>query len=341
MNFPQRLQLVLGKLGITQVELHKKTGIAESTISRWLGEAGTVPGKGSLAKIANATGASLSWLMSGEGEMFDENLLPQNNLGDFFRLDPEVIDVEIENGKTYPVVKTYDDMRTHLHFFCIHCNCWHHHGRGGKDVPYQEGRLGPFAGHRVAHCIATNSPFRENGVILHIVGKLTAAKSYKEGKTPICPKCRSYYSAAFNACDCGYINKNRKSKSPEMAKLYQEQRETTTSPCQPLSRLASAVTPPGEQVEASSQEISEEDAIEQTRYVIRSNTVYRSALLSNIRAFYQGVKREEEMLGVNERLEQMESKHALEMSSMQEKLDRLLQAVGAAAPEKREASNSH
>lgn len=47
-------------------------------------------------------------------------------------------------------------------------------------------------------------------------------KRYRRGKPLMCPKCRNYYSAAFNACACGFINKGRKSKYPEMAKLYQD-----------------------------------------------------------------------------------------------------------------------
>lgn len=140
---------------------------------------------------------------------------------DIFKLDNEVLDVETGNNRVIPVVKTYDDEETQLHFYCIHCRSWHHHGRGGRKEPYREGR-GGFAGDRSAHCVAMNSPYRINGVILDVVGKFSdVKKQYKNQRTLMCPKCRNYYSAAFNACKCGYINKGSKSKYPEMAKLYQ------------------------------------------------------------------------------------------------------------------------
>jgi len=52
--------------------------------------------------------------------------------------------------------------------------------------------------------------------------------------------------------------------------------------------------------------IDEEAMVEQTRHILRSETVYRGALVSNIRAFYQGVKREEEMAGLETRITQMQ-----------------------------------
>lgn len=93
------------------------------------------------------------------------------------------------------------------------------------------------------------------------------------------------------------------------------------------------LTAPGEQTVAPPDESFDEDqAIDQTRYVLRSDTVYRSALVSNIRAFYQGVKREEEMSGVDDR-----------MRSMKEQLDRLekmIESLGGLVPEKRANSDS-
>lgn len=72
-------------------------------------------------------------------------------------------------------------------------------------------------------------------------------------------------------------------------------------------------------------DIPEQEIVDQTLYVIRSKTIYKSALLSNVRAFYQGVKREEEMQGVNEKLEQMEKKNDRAM----EELKRLILNQGA------------
>ncbi|WP_339135887.1 MAG: hypothetical protein WGN25_19150 [Candidatus Electrothrix sp. GW3-4] len=151
--------------------------------------------------------------------------IPNDTLLDIFRLDDEIIDIETnERGTVYPVVRCYDDEQVHLHFWCIHCRKWHIHGRGGANYPYQEGR-GGMAGHRVAHCIVANSPYKENGVVLHVVGKFNPSvrKGHRKGVPLICPRCHNgYYSAALNACECGYYNSRRQSSHPEMAKRYQD-----------------------------------------------------------------------------------------------------------------------
>lgn len=83
---------------------------------------------------------------------------------------------------------------------------------------------------------------------------------------------------------------------------------------------------------------SEEEALEQTRYVIRSKTVYRSALLSNIRAFYQGVRREEEMEGMEKRMARMEDKHDADMAELKLLLRQALSHVDEQHLEKKSAS---
>ncbi|WP_136524654.1 hypothetical protein [Geomonas ferrireducens] len=150
--------------------------------------------------------------------------LAQEELLQLFRMDQEVIDVEEQNGQIFPVVRTYDDEEYHLRFWCIHCRTWHLHGRGGPQAKYQEGR-GGNAGHRSAHCTTGNSPFKANGVVLHVVGKFseTIRKQYRKGTSLFCPVCRNRYSAALNACNCGgcFINKKRRSSHPELAEKYQ------------------------------------------------------------------------------------------------------------------------
>jgi len=150
--------------------------------------------------------------------------LAQEELLQLFKLDEEIIDTETnENGNVFPVVRAYDDERVHLHFWCIHCREWHVHGRGGPDEPYQEGR-GGYAGHRVAHCTANNSLYLQSGVTLHVSGKFndTVRKMHRRGTHLYCPKCKAQYSAALNACGCGFINSRRKSSHPRMAEKYQE-----------------------------------------------------------------------------------------------------------------------
>jgi hypothetical protein len=150
--------------------------------------------------------------------------LSQEELRQLFLMDPEVIDIEEREGRILPVVKTYDDEEYHLLFWCIHCRTWHVHGRGGPGQAHQEGR-GGMAGHRITDCFAANSPFKANGIVLHVVGKFTESirKQHKKAGDLFCPICRNRYSAALNACNCGgrFINKKRKSDYPEMAEKYQ------------------------------------------------------------------------------------------------------------------------
>lgn len=152
--------------------------------------------------------------------------LSQTELLEIFELDPEVIDIEKdENGRNFPVVRAYDDEGVHFHFWCIHCRTWHVHGRGGRERPYEEGR-GGMAGHRSAHCTASNSPFKANGVVLHVVGKFneTIKKKYRKGTSLYCPMCQNQYSAALNACSClsRFVNKKRKPEHPVLAGTYQK-----------------------------------------------------------------------------------------------------------------------
>jgi len=150
-----------------------------------------------------------------------DSLMSKDILLDIFRLDEEIIDIEIDEKDTiYPVVRTYDDEQIHLHFWCIHCREWHIHGRGGANRLYEEGR----EGHRIAHCIVDNSPYKEYDVILDVVGKFDSSikKRHRKGVLLVCPKCYRRYSASLNACDCGFINSRRKSSHPEMATKYQD-----------------------------------------------------------------------------------------------------------------------
>ena len=63
------------------------------------------------------------------------------------------------------------------------------------------------------------------------------------------------------------------------------------------------------------EEIPIEDMVLMTREVLASRTVYRSALASNVRAFHQAVKKEEQMKTTNDRLDAMTAEMA-EMKAM-------------------------
>lgn len=138
-----------------------------------------------------------------------------------FALDPEVIDIEERDGKIYPVVRAYDNMSRQLCFFCIHCNDYHYHGRGGPEAPFQLGR-GGNAGHRVAHCTAGNSPFLQRGYILDVVEKKEEMPKHKKRRGNFrCDNCGRQYSAAFNTCSCGFTRAtNQNNPYNQLSELY-------------------------------------------------------------------------------------------------------------------------
>jgi len=70
------------------------------------------------------------------------------------------------------------------------------------------------------------------------------------------------------------------------------------------------------------------EMVKMTMQVLASDTVYRSALASNIRAFHQAVNMEKEMQSVNEKLARMEERMA--------RMEELLLSFGASLPEKRD-----
>lgn len=59
----------MDKMGLTQTELSKLTGIPQPTISKWK-NTGKTPGNGSLRKIIKGTGCNLEWLKYGVEPMF-------------------------------------------------------------------------------------------------------------------------------------------------------------------------------------------------------------------------------------------------------------------------------
>lgn len=77
-----------------------------------------------------------------------------------------------------------------------------------------------------------------------------------------------------------------------------------------------------------------------TTRVLESNTIYRGALVSNIRAFDKAVQMEIEMEGIKEDVKAMR-KDNREMADRMERMEELLVSLGATAQEKRDsAANS-
>ena len=59
-----------------------------------------------------------------------------------------------------PTLPAYDTGYQY-HLWCQYCGVWHMHGRGN--------------GHRVAHCYKPDSPYKQTGYILELVGDMTPA----------------------------------------------------------------------------------------------------------------------------------------------------------------------
>lgn len=72
---PQRLQEVLDRRGWSQSQLAEKIHTHAATVNRWL-RCKIPPSRKALARVAEATGCDLDWLLTGEGEMFFEGYNP-------------------------------------------------------------------------------------------------------------------------------------------------------------------------------------------------------------------------------------------------------------------------
>lgn len=205
------------QMGQTLEQFAARCDMPAPTLRRYLTGART-PEAGQLQLLAERLHVSMDWLMAGKmaggGELSDEQI---ERLCD---LDPEVLEVDRSDGAAVPVVRAYDDEKHHLQHWCIHCGCWHFHGRGGPDQPLVLGRGYP-AGHRQAHCFVRNSPFCKNGLILDVVARLKERKDRPRSRVArVCPRCHGYYSAAYNACPCGYVGPQAKATNPEAAEMY-------------------------------------------------------------------------------------------------------------------------
>jgi hypothetical protein len=80
--------------------------------------------------------------------------------------------------------------------------------------------------------------------------------------------------------------------------------------------------------ESAEDETPISDMLVMTSKVLESNTVYRSALASNVRAFYQAVVQEDEMKSLSEKMELMQAQMA--------RMESMLATVTAALPQKRD-----
>ena len=81
------------------------------------------------------------------------------------------------------------------------------------------------------------------------------------------------------------------------------------------------------------------DMLSMAETVLESNTVYRSALASNVRAFYQAVKNEDEMNSISEQLKEMVERDR-DMASRLDRMERMMELMVVGGGEKREQNAS-
>ncbi len=219
MSLKKRLEKLRG--ASTRADFIRKNKIPKSTMTGYLsGSRKDIKKMEHTEAIAAANNVTPWWVK--KGSIADIRKTEKKDLLRIYELDPEVIDVEIENDKITPVVRTYDNGRS-LYFYCIHCGLYHKHGRGGTEdeVPFQKGR-GKMAGDRSSHCLADNSPYKINGYILDVVGREKDEPSKRKNRrsAPLCPECLKYYSRAFAACQCGFVNTTLEGARPDLANIY-------------------------------------------------------------------------------------------------------------------------
>lgn len=216
-NFSKRLENLRKRLGKNDLAFAKFCDIPTSTMHGYL-TGKNFPSKDNLEKIIQACEVDRKWLETGRFKNGDD--FTNEELEELWSFDPEIIDIERNGESLFPVVRAYDNSKELL-FWCIHCGCWHVHGR--DDYPFPViGRSDP-AGHRNAHCTTKNSPFQRTGYILDMLGsfdKEAPDKHHSEKEASLCPECREYYSLAFQSCVCGYSNSMTRSKFPKLAQCY-------------------------------------------------------------------------------------------------------------------------
>ena len=74
-----------------------------------------------------------------------------------------------QKDNKFPVIKCLprSDFIGGMTFWCPFCNKWHNHGQGD--------------GHRVAHCLGSDSPYKKRGYII----KMMAPEELKEARKAI------------------------------------------------------------------------------------------------------------------------------------------------------------
>ncbi len=70
-HFGERLKTVIGKQSVASFA--RDCGVSEASMRKYL-KTDTVPGIDSVAMIATCTGRSLTWLITGEGDPFTDNV---------------------------------------------------------------------------------------------------------------------------------------------------------------------------------------------------------------------------------------------------------------------------
>jgi transcriptional regulator with XRE-family HTH domain len=94
-DFRTNLRAELDYLGLTVKELSAKTGIAKGTLDCYLGVRASIPPADIAAKIANALGVTVEYLVTGQ-KINKQNKLLDHNIRSIIQILVELSDKDIE-----------------------------------------------------------------------------------------------------------------------------------------------------------------------------------------------------------------------------------------------------
>ena len=88
----------------------------------------------------------------------------------------------------------------------------------------------------------------------------------------------------------------------------------------------------------ASEDFNIDDIVSMTRDVLASDTVYRTALVGVTRALHKSVTTEDEMKGLEKKIDLMQTQNE-EISARMERMEQMLLSLGASVPKKRETGS--
>lgn len=176
-------------------------------------------------------------------------------------------------------------------------------------------------------------PFKNFDEILNNIKRLTGARNQKE------------VAAALGISGSAITDAKNRNVIPEtwfqiIEEKYGTAKEQLLNPTVMSKTRAMVKHEYGHEADQEEGTTPPLDMVSMTIEVLQSNTVYKSALASNIRAFHQAVKGEGEMNDLRKKVENTQNDN-LVMRQHMVRLEERLQALEGVEPEKKRAGNDH